>query len=173
MARGRISRVPVVRAPRRLTRWGLIIPFTTTQTAAGGELNASLTAIALAQRPFTIVRTYLEVLITSDQQAASEIQVGAIGMAVVSDQAVAAGTASIPTPVTDGDSDLFFVHQFLQSALTTFGAGSTTELSRYHIDSKAMRKVNSDSDMIITTELSAIGSGIVLVVSGRFLIKLH
>ena len=168
----RLHRAPALRAPSgRLTEWLFITPFTTTQTAEGGNLNAALNAAALAKRPFTIVRTYLEVMIVSDQQAASEIQFGAIGAAVVSSQVRAAGTASVPTPITDLGSDLFFVHQILIASLVIGDVtGMTDEGNHYSIDSKAMRKVDGDQDMVIVTEMSSVGSGITLVVGGRMLI---
>jgi len=40
-------------------------------------------------------------------------------------------------------------------------------------DSKAMRKVNADQDMVIVKETSAISLGAVAMHAGRFLIKLH
>ncbi len=45
-----------------------------------------------------------------DQITASEFVVGAFGMLVVSEDAFAAGAASIPGPFTDAGSDLWMVH---------------------------------------------------------------
>ena len=156
----------------RLTEWAGITFSSTVFTATGGTILGSLNAAALALRPFTIIRTHVELFVLSDQSAAIEFQAGAFGMAVVSDQASAIGVTAVPTPVTDSDSDLFFVHQVFfadESNLTDRTKGG----NHYSIDSKAMRKVNGDQDLIISAELSDIGSGFRLLVGGRFLLKLH
>ena len=64
-----------------------------------------LNAAALALRPFTVVRTRANLIIRSDQQAASELFEVAYGETVVSEQASAAGVVSVPTPVTEDASD--------------------------------------------------------------------
>ena len=57
----------------------------------------------------TIVRTRGGFSIASDQAGASESQIGAMGLMVVNDLALAAGAASIPGPVTDRNDDGWFV----------------------------------------------------------------
>ncbi len=107
------SNRPFVRSTsqRRQTVW-IGLPFSTnTLTAGGGTIIASLSAGGLALRPFTIVRTLYQIYIRSDQVAAREIYAGAFAEAVVSEEAVTAGVAAMPTPVTEADSDLFFVYQ--------------------------------------------------------------
>ena len=98
------------RGPRCSTNWGSIPLAGTTLTAAGGTIIASLNATALAARPFTVVRTYLELFVQSDQAAAIELQGGAVAFAIVSEQVATAGVGSVPTPVTDLASDLFYLH---------------------------------------------------------------
>jgi len=174
--RNRIVSVPVgSRGPRRLTAWVGVAPATTGQVAAGGTITNSANATLLALRPFTIVRTYLEVLIFSDQEIADESQVGAVAGAIVSDQVSAIGVTAVPTPVTDVGSDLFFFHQWMfnrfQFVTGTGFDGSTG--TRYSIDSKAMRKVNDDQDIVFVVEFSGVGGGFSVITAGRFLIKLH
>jgi len=146
--------------------------------AAGGTIYASLTAAELARRPFTIVRTHLTAHLQSDQGAASELQVAALGLAVVTDQAAAAGVGSVPTPVTDDDSDNWFVHKYMISNFTfASGVGFGEGLSAgtlFEIDSKAMRKVNDGDDIVVVGEVDAVaGSGVILTIAGRLLIKNH
>ena len=93
---------------KRLTSWFQFVPTQVSLTAAGGTIIFSLNAAALALRPFTVVRTRFKYMVISDQAAAIEIQAGAIGMAVVSDQSVAVGVTAVPTPITDMGSDLWF-----------------------------------------------------------------
>ncbi len=166
----------VSRGARRETEW-FSIPWTTTAMAAGGgTLISVLNAAALGVIPFTVIRTHLVVHITSDQVSADEVQMAAIGMAVVSAQASAAGVGSIPTPLTELSSDLWYVHQMLINdwAFIT-GAGFDGRAGyQYQIDSKAMRKVEDGEDIVIVGEADlALGSGVVVRMGGRMLVKLH
>ena len=175
MARNFRSRIPsVVRSQKRLTDWAFISPFLTTQVGAGGVLIASLNAAALALRPFTIVRSIFELMVVSDQETVSEIQIGGFGVAVVSDQAVGIGVTAIPTPLTDLGSDLWLAHQVLLGNFIGTGNSDTESANRYVVDSKAMRKVNGDQDVVIVTEMnSALASGLTIFGAGRMLFKLH
>jgi len=164
------------RAPRRKTTWLEIESTSTTLTSAGGTTLNVLTAAEAAKRPFTIIRTHLELMVQSDQFAASEFQVGALGIVVVSDQARAIGVTAIPTPVTDAGSDMFFLHQWFMSNFTFVSSVGFSEgraaANFYTVDSKAMRKVNDDQDVMVVAEMDpSVGSGLILHVSGRLLIK--
>ena len=164
------------RAPKRMTSWLDLAPIATSLTATGGSILFVLDTAEKARRPFTIVRTRLLVSIITDQVAASETQVGAIGMCVVSDQAVAAGVGSIPTPITDIASDFWFVHQLLYNDFVfATGIGFQDGGSKqYEVDSKAMRKVNDAEDVVVVGEFSSAGSGgFDLTIGGRVLIKEH
>ena len=160
----------------RTTSWFEIQPVTLAQVAGGGGITHSLTALELAKRPFTIVRTHLTVHLTSDQLAVDELQFGAVGMCVVSDQASAIGVTAVPTPVTDADSDLWFLHQYM-AAEFAFVSGVGFDAAGGHtylIDSKAARKVNNDEDVLIIAELAGgISNGLIWTIAGRLLIKEH
>jgi len=171
MANLRIGRRSLaVRGPRRKSVWIGFTPQLNTFTAAGGTLLGTLNAAALALRPFTVVRSHVVLMVHSDQTAASEDQVGAFGIEILSDQAVAAGVGSIPTPITEIGTDQWYVHQvFMASQLA--GAIDAKRGEIYQIDSKAMRKVNIGEDMAIVAELSSQGSGFTLISGGRFLVK--
>jgi len=176
--RDRVVSVPVgSRGPRRLTLWSGVAVGSTTQTGSGGVITNSGNAALLALRPFTIVRTYMEFLIFSDQVVADESQVAAVAGAVVSDQALAIGASAVPTPVTDAGSDLFFYHRFLFNRFTVSATTPTSIQAsagtKYTIDSKAMRKVNDDQDVIFLVELSTAGGGWTVISGGRILLKLH
>ncbi len=161
---------------RRQTQWGFIGATSTTLAAASSAtLVASLNSAGLALRPFTVVRSIIEIGIKSDQSAAGETQVAAVGMAVVSDQAVAVGITAVPTPASDAGSDLWFAHQWLLNDFSFIsGVGVDERMQkRYTIDSKAMRKVEEGSDFVLVAENDAISAGSIIVMAGRFLIKLH
>ncbi len=104
----------------------------------------------------------------SDQSAATETQSAAIGWAVVSDQAVAVGVTAVPTPVSELGSDLWFVHQYILAR-----GINLADYQQIEIDSKAMRKVEEGSDVVVVGERGAASDGVQLLQAARFLIKLH
>jgi len=160
--------------PKRLTGWFGITAVQTTEVAAGGTLVSSLSAGALALRPFTIVRTHLTVHARSDQGAASESYLASVAMCVVSEQAAAIGVTAVPTPITDQESDLFFLHMDLMGSLAIDTAvGTLMQGVNREMDSKAMRKVNEDQDVILVTEGGVLGGGTIIRTSGRMLVKFH
>jgi len=161
-----------VRGVRRLSMWISVDFISTTMTSSGGTLIQQLNAAALALRPFTVVRSHFLLDVRSDQAASSEIQAGAFGLAVVSNQAAGAGVTALPTPVTDLGSDLWFVHQPFFGSQTTL-ANVALDARQYQIDSKAMRKVDDDEDIVIMGEFSNLGSGVTLRTAGRLLVKLN
>ena len=158
---------------KRLTSWFQFVPVETGVTAA--VILFSLNAAALALRPFTIVRTRFLLSIISDQAAVSEIQMGALGMAIVSDQAAAIGVTAVPTPITDMGSDLWFFHQLLYNEFSFLTAAGFEEggLAQYEADSKAMRKVDIGQDLVIVAEPSATSDGFITRVGGRMLVKVN
>ncbi len=142
-----------------------------TVLAAGAAVFDSSFALV---EPHTIMRTRGSIWVVSDQTAASEQPLGALGMAVVSDQAAAIGVSAMPTPQTDADSDLFFVHQFWATGFTFIsGVGVDTRvLERYDFDSKAMRKVNVDETIAVMVENGSSAFGVSYMLQFRMLIKL-
>ncbi len=171
--RGFVSRGHA-RGTRRETSWLEIEPDVQSvdNTAA---ITHSLDAATLAKRPFTIIRTRMTVIVSPGQLIADAIQIAAIGIAVVSDQASAIGITAVPTPTTDLDSDLWFVHQSLLGDFTFISAAGFDASGGevYHIDSKAMRKVNDDQDVVVVVEGATIGDAAIITQMGRFLIKEH
>ncbi len=166
------NRHVVARRSQSQTIWLGFEPVSTTMTAVGGTIIFSLNASALALRPFTVLRTHYSFFVKSDQAAANENQVGALGMAVVSDEAFAAGVASVPTPITSIGSDLWFVHQLYWANAIDLTDNAKPGV-QYVIDSKAMRRVDQGQDLLVISELSALGGGTILLNGGRMLVKVH
>ncbi len=159
---------------RRETVW---VEIAATNTALGAASTAVLftgfSATLLALRPFTIVRTRGSWLVSSDQNSATETQMVALGMAVVSDQALAIGVTAVPTPFTDLSSDLFFLHEIATRRLEFItGIGAVWQVGM-PFDSKAMRKVEEGADVALSIETSGVSDGANVSKSGRMLIKLH
>ena len=163
-----------VTAQRRETLW--LFGSTVESTMSGAPtaiLINSLNASALSLRPFTIIRTRGIMQVVSDQNVGSESYMADLGMSVVSDQAVAIGVSAVPTPLTDKGSDLFFVYEQLPGRFEiSSGVGFESSAGRYQsFDSKAMRRVNDDQDVVVTVENEV--AGCQLLTSFRMLIKLH
>ena len=157
---------------RRESLWLAITPTLTTMSSSGGIITGLLNAAGLALLPFTVVRTRGYLFITSDQAAAAEVQIGAYGGAVVTDQAIAIGVSAVPTPITDLGSDEFFLHQMImadESALTDVAKPGVG----VQFDSRAMRKCSESEQPYFVAELSTVGSGFSLFSAGRMLVKLH
>ena len=164
------------RTERRKTSWFNYAPTVTTVTGGGAGLVFTLNAAALALRPFTVVRTHLYWALQSDQLVATEDQIAAVGMAVVSDQAAAIGITAVPTPITDLGSDLWFLHAMGNASYEFQSAiGTNPNFAAFHqnIDSKAMRKVDIGQDLAVVVEAPAISDGVSILLMGRQLVKLH
>ncbi len=159
----------------RETRWGATSVVQGTPMAASTAiLLTSLGATVLAMRPLTIVRTRGVILGRSDQSAASEDYSFGYGHAVVSEQAVAIGVTAVPTPMTDADSDLWFVYESVIGQLIFSDATGIFEAGqRVAFDSKAMRKVEDGQDAISVVETSSLSAGAIIQVQFRCLFKLH
>jgi len=143
---------------------------------SGSVLFTGFSATALALRPFTIVRVRMNWHVASDQEIADEITQVALGMAVVSEQALAIGITAVPTGFTDQDSDLFFVYDVNSSRSLLVGAGANfldPKGTMKDLDSRAMRKVDDGQDVALTLETSAVSNGAQVLKTGRMLVKLH
>ena len=160
---------------RRETEWfgGGFSVDTLLAASATAVLTASLNAAALALRPFTVVRTHAFLLVRSDQSAATESWIGNYGMCVVSDQAIAAGVGSVPTPATEQSSDLWFLHHTVIGRSDLIGTEWVADNRQVEIDSRAMRKVAEGSDIAIVLEAGIGGNGIRTSDTFRMLVKLH
>ncbi len=104
----------------------------------------------------TIVRSRGEVAIRNSVVASDQDIGGAFGICIVSDEAFAAGTASIPRPFDDSDWGGWFVWQSFKSQFElrdSTGASGLNETSlRYQVDSKAMRRVSDNETVVMMCE---------------------
>jgi len=163
------------KGPRRLSLWLQGVATRTTLAAANtASIVTQLNAAALALRPFTVVRTRGYMHVESDQSAASESQELSLGVVVVTAQASAIGATAVPTPETDDAADWMVYERIFNSFLFGDATGFNTPAGRFHmIDSKAMRKVDNDSDLLQVIESGTIGAGLIATTYLRTLIKLH
>ena len=171
------GRFPALRqGQRRESLWLAGSWVTSTILSNAVVLITSLNAAALALRPFTIVRTRGWLALRSDQVANTEGQAVVYGNIVVSETAVTAGVASVPTPITEAQADFHVYEQltaaFVISSAVGIDAAAGTQKP---YDSKAMRKVDLGEDLIEVAEVPATGisEGVLLRTFNRILIKLH
>jgi len=160
---------------RRETLWLGVAPSVTTLSGPSQALLfTGFPASILDLRPFTVVRVRGQLHVSSDQSGATENYEAALGMAIVSDQALAIGVTAVPTPFTDSASDLWFLYEAMQGRLdqnTTAGILETGHGRSF--DSRAMRKVEDGQDLAISVETASTSAGAVIMKSGRMLLKLH
>ena len=116
----------------------------------------------------TVLRTVGTFMCLSDQSAADELQIGAIGMMIVTDLAVAAGAASIPGPITDRGDDGWFVYiPLVQSLDVNSAIGVEPQFAtQYHFDSKAKRRAQEGQQVVIMVENASASFG--FIVAGVF-----
>ena len=108
----------------------------TTIPAASKVLLGSfaLTNVGVDQ---TILRVIGLLSVASDQVSNNEQQIGAVGLILVTDIALAAGIASIPGAFSEGEDDGWFAHfMFNQSSVA---AGAAPASREYVVESKAKR----------------------------------
>ncbi len=106
----------------------------------------------------TILRTRGHYMLTGTPDAVTDSDVLALGIAVVPETSRAIGGLSLPGPIADINSDIWLWWAGIPlDALTLTGADpqSITTNFRGEIDSKGMRKMPSDSAVVLMAELSA------------------
>ena len=173
MARSQIRRA----SSRRSSTWGSVDVTTAAVAASAKVLLSRFTDATLQSNgasPSTVVRWRGMFHARSDQSASSELFQGAIGIAIVSEIAGAAGAASIPGPVTDGDWDGWFgwwglVGEFELATAVGFDGDSGY---RVDMDTKAMRKIPSDSSLVVMAENASGSTGFDITMQARALFKL-
>ncbi len=130
--------------------------FSATTATVGAASKVLLGSFSLSNSNIdeTVLRTVGVISIQSDQVAADELQIGAFGLIIVSDLAVAAGAASIPGPITDRADDGWFVYvPFCQSLEFISAVGVLPDMAtQYQFDSKAKRKIAEGQNIAIMVE---------------------
>jgi len=144
---------------RRGTFWGRSPSDTGPTVLAKQTAVIDSSAVPVVQGE-TIVRTRGFINVRSDQTASSEDGPGALGACVLSDEAVAAAGAAVPTPYTNADSDMWFLHQFFDWSMQSVAADvQPTMFQRYDFDSKAMRKMQQGETLAFIVENGSVTYG--------------
>ena len=120
----------------------------------------------------TVVRTRGDVSIFPNSVTADLNIVGAYGLAIVSDQAFAAGVASVPGPWNSPGWDGWFVWRsfgYRVENVDSTGVNAPLSISQ-EVDSKAMRKVTENETIVLVAESQAGAFSISMAL--RLLLKL-
>ena len=121
----------------------------------------------------TILRSRGGLFVTATPNAASDADVVGLGLIVVHTNALTVGGASLPGPINDIGADWLW-HQFvpLDAISATSADGQSVGLNvRVEVDSKAMRRLQTDHAVVLMAEL-ATGQMTTITVNGgiRFLL---
>ena len=102
----------------------------------------------------TVLRSVGRFYVASDAPTASESQIGAFGMILISDAAQAIGVTAVPGPITDASDDGWFTYMpIVQSsvAFTSVGIEPIAGVG-YDFDSKAKRVFDSGRQIAVMVE---------------------
>ena len=133
------------RAPKPMTSWGRFHDATTTIAASTAVLLDNFGGQAINN---TLLRSRGRFTVATNAINAN-IQ-GAFGMCVVSDAAITAGVASIPTPITESLDDIWFVWEGFQFQAP---ASLDTALSvEFEFDSRAQRRLVEGTAVALVVE---------------------
>ncbi len=154
MARARSFPVARTRAPRRKTVW--IGTADQNDVAVGNGLSVIISSFApdaLAILKATVVRVRGRFTARPAAFTVTHDYSGAFGLGVVSDEALAAGAASIPRPFDDDDWAGWMVHGYYSGHFEFDDATGLLIMDReIVIDSKAMRKVGPNETLVWMAE---------------------
>ena len=168
MARQRFQR-----GARKITNrsWAVSAPASGATVAAATKVLIGGFTLSNAGIDETVLRVVGSIAVRSDQFAASEDQFGAFGMIVVSDVARTTGITAIPSPITDGSDDGWFVYQgFSQRTNFLDATGNNTNyMVSYDFDSKAKRIIQDGFGVALVVENAHATHGFTVRVQLRML----
>ena len=119
----------------------------------------------------TILRVVGGFSVASDQSAATETQLGAIGMCLVTDTAAGVGITALPDPVTDRQDDIwFFYASFAQEFNFQSAVGVDAGFAKwYPFDSKVKRIFHTGAQISLVGANAHASHGLRIAVFVRIL----
>ena len=153
MARGRrFSAGYPSKSQKRKTEWSVYDNSGYVNVASGG---ATILSGLFFEDPGTLVRTRGMISVKAQSYAADIDIIGAFGLAIVSQEAFNVGVTAVPEPFTDSDWGGWMVIQaFAVHLQQVTNAGLLLGSWQFEIDSKAMRKVEPNSAVVVVAESS-------------------
>ena len=143
---------PVGSRLRTRKTWGGFTSGAAWVAVAGSQ--SSILGSFVAGTDVTVLRTRGLLSIRSDQEGIDEEVNGALGLAVVSEDAFGIGVTAVPTPIADIGSDAWLMWMPFSHAFRFAAAVGLNEpiQSMFTIDSKAMRKFHADERVVVVIE---------------------
>ena len=120
----------------------------------------------------TILRSRGEVLLQATPDAATDSDVYGFGLIVVHSNAVTIGTTALPGPIADIGADWLW-HRFVPMdavTLTAADPNARAVVSRFELDSKAMRKIAPDHTLVLMAESGGVFASAAVSVGLRVLL---
>ncbi len=114
--------------------------------------GATLISSFAASEPLTVIRNRGQVSVIPETFTADIEIVGAVGMIVVSEEAFAAGVASMPEPFSDGQADWLVWRSFAWRYEFADNTGTQFPNWTFEVDSKAMRKLGPNKRIVTIAE---------------------
>ncbi len=138
---------------RRVAKWGFGPDAQPLSLSSDADQLWTNAVVLVNETQLTIVRMRGHVTgFLLSATAAGDGFDGALGIALVSDEAFGQGAASVPNPVTEADWDGWIWHHFFQmhspAATLAASAGDQVAAFQYEIDSKAMRKWSTGNTLV-------------------------
>ena len=166
---------------RRQTEWALG-PGNATPTAVSTTVATILGSVIVPTASgLTIVRLrgIFQMYLTL-ATAVNDGFLGAFGIGVATAAATAAGGGSVPTPITEEDSDNWLFHHYIScvsgkafAADTDPGGQIISATTEFEVDSKAMRKFPNEMAIYASLEVTEVGTATAQVFfDSRMLVKL-
>ena len=145
--------------------WEAVCLAPTTLDIAVGTLVAFV--MFIADEAETLLRSRGRFRMVLNAAAIDESVTIAVGLAIVSARAAAAGVASLPRPATEGSYPWLW-HDFgVASTFQGQASGTFAQVIDMIVDSKAMRKVKEDEVMVFVVEVcSSVDGGGSLQIDG-------
>ena len=142
------------RRPQRTTNWARFLNTSQSVVPAATKLLIGTMVLSNPGIGETVRRVRGRFLVMSDQTSAYEFQLGAFGMVIANDLALAAGAASLPGPGTDGNDDGWFVWEPFGQLAQATEAGSTHDGIHvgHDFDSKGMRRIEEGFGIALMVE---------------------
>ncbi len=137
----------------RLTTW--IGPADQGYQTVGAGASVLISSFAV-EEPLTVVRTRGVVSIAPSNFSINSVITGALGVGIVSSEALAIGITAIPGAWDDPEWGGWFVwRSFAWIFDVTTDVGRLNASVEFELDSKAMRKMDANSAIVVVVESQA------------------
>ncbi len=164
---------PGHRGPKRLVNWvGPAQQGFVSVSTGNAVIVASFDAEANGMKRPTVVRTRGQIAVAPVVGVTADVDIiGAVGACIVTDNAFGIGISAIPFPFDDAGWEGWFMWRSFSMRFEA-NAALTAHINQieFEIDSKGMRKINSDETLVIVAQSEAGAYGISTPL--RFLMKL-